>query len=401
MSREKILIVEDDLLTAKIISKMLTNRGFVITDIVMKSNEVIESINKNTPDIILMDITLEGELDGIEIAHKIKDKYNIPIIYLTADSSEETIKRAKITGPFGYLIKPVNEKILVTTIEITLQKQFLHNKEILETLKKANDELEEKVKQRTAELVKKNVRLQKEIKQRKLAEEELKKAERLATIGKMAAILAHEIRNPLNSIKINTDVLSCVEGLTEINKKRIQIIQTEINRLENLVREVLQFSKNIVLYKSDFNIKNFIEQIIQQINPDINSKGVVIRNFSDDIIVSADMEKLKQVFLNLIYNAFEAMPDKGVIEIKTEKIRNKINIYFKDNGYGVEHPEKIFEPFYTTKESGTGIGLALSQKIIEHHDGKLELVTSKPGETIFLITLPLNKKNKNEKNSDN
>ncbi len=394
MSREKILIVEDDLLTARIISKMLTNRGFIITDIITKSCEVLDSIIKNSPDIILMDITLEGELDGIEIAYKIKEKFNIPIIYLTADSSEETIKRAKITGPFGYLIKPVNEKILVTTIEITLQKQYLHNKEILETLKKANDELEEKVKQRTAELIKKNIRLQKEIKQRKLAEEELKKAERLATIGKMAAILAHEIRNPLNSIKINTDVLSCIKDLSEVNKKRIQIIQTEINRLENLVKEVLQFSKSITLYKSEFNLKNFTEQVIQQISPDIESRGIVIKNNSQDIVLIADMEKLKQVFLNLIYNAFEAIHENGIVEISTQALKNKVKIFIKDNGYGVEQPEKIFEPFFTTKENGTGIGLALSQKIIEHHNGRLELISTKPGETIFCITLPLNKKGK-------
>lgn len=394
MSREKILIVEDDLLTARIISKMLTNRGFIITDIITKSCEVLDSIIKNSPDIILMDITLEGELDGIEIAYKIKEKFNIPIIYLTADSSEETIKRAKITGPFGYLIKPVNEKILVTTIEITLQKQYLHNKEILETLKKANDELEEKVKQRTAELIKKNIRLQKEIKQRKLAEEELKKAERLATIGKMAAILAHEIRNPLNSIKINTDVLSCIKDLSEVNKKRIQIIQTEINRLENLVKEVLQFSKSITLYKSEFNLKNFTEHVIQQISPDIESRGIVIKNNSQDIVLIADMEKLKQVFLNLIYNAFEAIHENGIVEISTQALKNKVKIFIKDNGYGVEQPEKIFEPFFTTKENGTGIGLALSQKIIEHHNGRLELISTKPGETIFCITLPLNKKGK-------
>ncbi|MCX7833087.1 MAG: response regulator [Ignavibacteria bacterium] len=401
MSREKILIVEDDLFTARLISKMLTNRDFAITDIITKSSEVINSIEKNTPDIILMDITLEGELDGIEIAQKIAEKYSIPIIYLTADSSDETIKRAKITGPFGYLIKPINEKILIATIEITLQKQYLHNKEILETLKKANDELEEKVKQRTAELVKKNIRLQKEIKQRKLAEEELKKSERLATIGKMAAILAHEIRNPLNSIKINTDVLSCINDLNETNKKRIQIIQTEINRLENLVKEVLQFSKNITLYKNEFNLTNFVDQVIHQIQPDCLVKGIMIMNNTDNVIINADMEKLKQVFLNMFYNSIDAMTENGVIEVYTDVLKSKIKIFIKDNGYGVEYPDRIFEPFFTTKEKGTGIGLALSQNIIEHHNGKLELVSTRPGETIFCITLPLNKKIKNEKNSNN
>ncbi len=210
----------------------------------------------------------------------------------------------------------------------------------------------------------------------------------------MAAILAHEIRNPLNSIKINTDVLSCIKDLSEVNKKRIQIIQTEINRLENLVKEVLQFSKSITLYKSEFNLKNFTEQVIQQISPDIESRGIVIKNNSQDIVLIADMEKLKQVFLNLIYNAFEAIHENGIVEISTQALKNKVKIFIKDNGYGVEQPEKIFEPFFTTKENGTGIGLALSQKIIEHHNGRLELISTKPGETIFCITLPLNKKGK-------
>ena len=389
MDKDKILIVEDDMITSRIIKKILENKGYYITGIVDTSDKIIESIEKERPDLILMDIVIKGESNGIESARIIRDRYEIPVIYLTSDSSDQTIERAKDTEPFGYLIKPLNEKILLTTIGLAIRKQNKHNKQILETLRKANDELERRVRERTKDLEKANEELKKEIRQRQLAEENLKKSERLAMIGKMSAVLAHEIRNPLNSIKINADILSEVEALSENNKRRIQIIQKEVNRLDSLVKEVLMFSRQSTLVITPFNIRSFLDGLISQIKPQENQMKTEIRNEAEDIEIRGDVEKLKQVFLNIIINATEAVPENGEIKLKTEKSEDKIDILVIDNGYGVEYPDKVFEPFFTTKSMGTGLGLAVSQNIVEQHKGQLYIKSTRPGETIFCISLPI------------
>jgi CheY-like chemotaxis protein len=131
MKNEEILIVEDDILSATIIKKMLLKKNYKVPKSISTSYEAIEYVNNSQPDLILMDIFLKDEVDGITAAKKIREKYDIPIIYLTSDSSDETIQRAKITEPFGYLLKPVDEKTLITNVELSLQKQHTHNKIIL------------------------------------------------------------------------------------------------------------------------------------------------------------------------------------------------------------------------------------------------------------------------------
>jgi signal transduction histidine kinase len=390
MKNDEILIVEDDILAATIIKKMLYKRNYKVSKIVGTSYEAIDYVNITQPDLILMDIFLKDEVDGITAAQKIREKFDIPIIYLTSDSSDETIQRAKITEPFGYLLKPVDEKTLITNVELTLQKQHTHNKKILETLRKANDELEKRVQERTVELRKKNEELNVEMKQRIQAEEELKRADRLATIGKMSAVLAHEIRNPLNSIKINVDILNGILELNESNRRRMHIIQKEVDRLDNLVKGVLLFARRSDLIVSDFSINSLFESIVNQLKPQFQKRNVNLVNKTENVIINADKEKLNQVFLNMILNSFDAIPDSGEIEISSNCKDDKyVDISIRDNGTGISNPEKIFEPFYTTKNMGTGLGLSISQNIIEQHFGELKLVSTKQGETIFCISLPV------------
>ncbi len=389
MKKAEILIVEDDVLTANIIKKYLTANGYDVTAIAPNATQTFFELEKVKPDLILMDIVLRNSIDGIEIAKLVKEKYDIPIIYLTSDSSESTIARAKITEPFGYLVKPVDSKILITNVELTIQKQLSHNNKILEALRIKNDELEQKVKERTSELMLMNEELKNEIKQRKLAEDALKKAERLATIGKMSAMLAHEIRNPLNSIKINSDILLDTLNLTENKKRRLQIVQKEVNRLDNLVKEVLLYSRHVSLVLTEFNLFNILDSLIAQLKPHFLDKKIKIINNLEKILVKADSEKFKQVFINLILNAVDAVPEFGVIEFYSECNNGCINIFVKDNGCGIPDPEKVFEPFYTTKNLGTGLGLPISQNIVEQHSGSIKVLKSVDGETVFCITIPI------------
>ncbi|HWQ82408.1 MAG TPA: response regulator [Ignavibacteria bacterium] len=390
MSKADILIVEDDKLTASVLRKYLEKNNYNVTHVIEDGLTAVEKALLTKPDLILMDIFLKDSIDGIEVARRIKTKVDIPVIFLTADSSSDTIQRAKITEPFGYLVKPVDSSVLMTNIDLTLRKQISYNKKIMETLQQANDELERRVNERTNELFEANEVLKNEIAQRKLAEEELRKADTLATIGKMSAVLAHEIRNPLNSIKINADILHETAVLTENQRKRIKIIRKEVERLNNLVKDVLMFSRQSELVLIDLSLKNLIDGLYQQMINILEEKKIDFKNSIGDVRIKGDFEKLKQVFLNLILNSIDAIFEDGRIEISsvTDNGSGKIYISVTDNGCGVANPDKMFDPFYTSKNLGTGLGLSISQNIIKQHNGELVLHSSKPGETVFHIILP-------------
>ena len=221
-------------------------------------------------------------------------------------------------------------------------------------------------------------------------ENELAKSEKLAALGKMAAVLAHEIKTPLTSIKMNSDILAETLQLSEADKKSFSIINREVIRLKSLVKEVLQFSRQMDLNKSWFNINSLAEDIRHQNLERFRRKNFSLKNKIDDVEIYADKEKMEQVFLNLIDNSFESAPD-GELIIESSSLNGNIKINFIDNGSGIsgELRDKILEPFYTTKASGTGLGLAVAQKIIEQHFGKIKLVSSEPGKTVFEISLPI------------
>ncbi len=232
-----------------------------------------------------------------------------------------------------------------------------------------------------------------DITDRKKLEQQLAQSEKLAALGQMSAILAHEIKTPLTSIKLNTDMLSESLKLSNEDQSSFNIISKEINRMNNLVKEVLQFSRQIDLDYSNENISDIIESILLETHNRTVLKKISVVNKVESQQLEIDPGKIKQVLLNMIDNSIESMETGGVIEISTKKNleTNELSIFIKDNGNGVSGGEKIFEPFFTTKTSGTGLGLSISQKIIEQHKGALKLISSKLGETIFEIVLPLNK----------
>lgn len=230
-----------------------------------------------------------------------------------------------------------------------------------------------------------------DITHRKYLEQQLAHSEKFAALGKMSAVLAHEIKTPLTSIKLNTDMLSESLKLDEEDKLAFNIISKEIIRMNNLVKEVLQFSRQIELNYSRIDIKELVESIFLGCRNKLEQKGITFKNDVAQEQVEIDAEKIKQVLLNLIDNSIESIDSAGTIEIysRPKRENNTISIFVRDTGGGIPEGQKIFEPFYTTKASGTGLGLSISQKIIEQHKGDLTLVSSKRGETIFEIVLPV------------
>ncbi len=229
---------------------------------------------------------------------------------------------------------------------------------------------------------------------------ELIKKEKLAALGKMAAVLAHEIKTPLTSIKMNADIIAETPDLNDENRENFEIMKIEINRLNNLVKDVLQFSRQMDLHFSEVRLKDLIDNVKYQLRKKLDDKKIIFINNTENVFLEADEDRLKQVFINLIDNSSEAVKQGGQIEISSRRDHNNnsISIIVKDNGSGIEPEVKIFEPFFTTKASGTGLGLSIAQKIIEQHNGTFNLAASKMGETIFEIKLPLEQNHIKEEN---
>jgi two-component system, sporulation sensor kinase E len=226
-----------------------------------------------------------------------------------------------------------------------------------------------------------------DITERTKAEENLRDSEKLAGIGKMAAYISHEIRTPLASIGLNLEMLYRDLVLPPRKQRNWDIIHREIKRLNNLVKNILLFSKtnnDLVLVRVNF--RNLISAAKDLLEPTLSAKNINLINRIVNLEFMADYQKIQTIVIHLIENAVEAIGQNGDIEIYSEEESGYHNIYIKDNGPGLECASRIFEPFYTTKHSGTGLGLSIVKKIMESHNGKVALVSSKKGETIFCLS---------------
>ena len=217
-------------------------------------------------------------------------------------------------------------------------------------------------------------------------EEELRGAEKFAAIGKQAAMLSHEIKSPLASIKMNIDMLFNNLSMSDNNKRSFQIVQKEIKRLEVLLKNVLLYSRELNLVFLPVDLEKLVDNIKELMRPVLIKQNILVFNYLTNLRIKGDHRNLQTVFLHLIENSIESMPEGGIIEIYSEhQEEGSFSVFIKDNGCGICETEKIFDPFFTTKSSGTGLGLSIANNIIKQHNFDLSLVSSKPGETIFRI----------------
>ena len=224
-------------------------------------------------------------------------------------------------------------------------------------------------------------------------EEQLRRAERLSTLGEMAAVLAHEIRNPLGSIRGTAEILKddYVPGDPKHEFIEIQIKETE--RLNRVVEDFLLLARPQPADMRPCPVQDELETIVTLVANDARKRQIKLdlRPPTASVIITADGEKLRQAFLNIVINALQATPSDGRLVISTAVDRAECVISFSDTGQGIDATtlERIFEPFFTTKPDGTGLGLATTKKIIESHGGKL-IVKSEVGRgTTVMVRLPM------------
>ena len=229
-------------------------------------------------------------------------------------------------------------------------------------------------------------------------EEQLRRAERLSAVGEMSAVLAHEVRNPLGSIRGTAEILMDDFHPGDRKYEFLEILIKETDRLNRVVEEFLQLARPVQVEQETSDLQEELAQVVTLVSAEAASRGVQLQLAPADLPpVRGDREKLRQVFLNLILNGVQATGRGGLLAVAAREIpagedtSHAVEISFTDTGEGMapEVLRRIFEPFYTTKEGGTGLGLAIAQKIIESHGGRIE-VTSTPGKgTTFNVNLPV------------
>jgi len=228
-------------------------------------------------------------------------------------------------------------------------------------------------------------------------EREIEKNKRLAFVGEMAAGLAHEIRNPLASISGPVQMLSKDLRLNETDKRLMQIILRGKDRLEGFVKDFLLLARPKQSERKDVEVKAIIDDILESLcfSPEWNENIEVIKNLCNQTNIHGNKEEIRQAIWNLILNAVQAMSGGGILRIETRQVffnegKKYLEILISDTGSGIEekNQDKVFEPFYTTKENGTGLGMAIVNRIVESHTGKIR-IKSKPGKgTDCMVLLP-------------
>ncbi len=235
-------------------------------------------------------------------------------------------------------------------------------------------------------------------------EEQLRRAERLSTIGELAAVLAHEIRNPLGSIKGTAEILKDDFSPGDKKYEFLEILVKESNRLNHVVEDFLRLAKPQPLTTGNCDVLEELHNIMTLVTAEAKRRHIQLELKSAPLPqIQGDHEKLRQAFLNIVLNALQATPDHGTVTITAapeqgDKDQQVITICVTDTGPGLPTGarEQIFAPFYTTKEEGIGLGLAIAKKIIASHGGHIEVENAPGGGATFCIRLPENPERESE-----
>jgi signal transduction histidine kinase len=278
----------------------------------------------------------------------------------------------------GYLAQEVEESRRALATELARTKE-LHRASA--ALARENAELSAHLRDHLEELAR--------------TQDQLIEAAKLAAIGRLAANVAHEINNPLTAVLTNAELL--LEDLPADSPARADLltVRDEALRARDIVRHLLDSARQSLPTLEQFEPRSVLEGVISLVQKRAASAGVQIHqsHAPEPLPIVADVGQIKQVFINLLTNAIDAMPDGGDLFITTGRERDKVVIAVRDTGTGIlpEHRDRIFEPFFTTKSavSGIGLGLAVSYGIVEHHGGRLTVDSTPGAGSTFCVYLPM------------
>ena len=219
------------------------------------------------------------------------------------------------------------------------------------------------------------------------------RADRLKSVGEVAAAIVHEIRNPLSAIKGAAQIIEKEIPEDSSRRRFVTVIEEEVDRLNKLVSEFLTFARPRQPEKRPSDLNQLIESVITFTSKEATKRGVRLVPQLDEHLptVEVDAEQIRQVLLNLIINAIHAMPEGGAVEVGSRRAGKAVELSVRDYGTGIDPTirDKIFDPFFTTKPEGSGLGLSVAYGLIKQHDGEIELGAPDGPGSLFTIRLPL------------
>lgn len=237
--------------------------------------------------------------------------------------------------------------------------------------------------------------LERELRSRKRAEEmklQLERSHKMSLVGQIAAGMAHEIKNPLASIKGAVEIL-CEDGTSEQDKKEFKaIVLKEVKRINASVSDFLESARPGATAMTELNLADTVRSSLKQVQPQAMNRDIkIVSHVEDPVLIMGDEEKIHQVMLNLLLNAVDATPDRSTITVGLNAEAKDARIIIEDSGPGIKTVDlsRIFEPFFTTKSTGTGLGLAIAESIVERHNGHIQLENKTTGGARAEIRLPL------------
>jgi signal transduction histidine kinase len=402
-----VLVVEDESIIALDLALRLERMGYRVVGRAASASEALAKAESSLPDVVLMDIVLKGGDDGIETARDLQQRMDTAIVFLTAYGDDVTLKRARNTNPYGYLLKPIRDEELRCTIELAVHKrgidttiaQSLARSRSAEVLTRAqNAALDHSLLERNRALDEVNGRL---------AEATLELQQALRSKDVFLTRMSHELRTPLSSIVGFTDTLlmGLHGSLTDEQKRHLATIQRSGEHLLSLINDLLDLSRvrsgEVELTPEMILCSEKLEQVVAVTAPLATAKGLRLTAMveSPRLTVRADDRALQQILLNLVGNAIKFTAAGEVCLFCRERMepaRRWMLFEVRDTGPGLTPEERaqIFRPFRqlagssTAAPHGSGLGLHLSLKLAERMGGTIG-VTSTPGRgSIFTLTLP-------------
>lgn len=349
--KANILIVEDNEVLAEFIGDELRDNGYD-TAAVSTGSQAVNKMKTNVFDVALLDIKLP-DMKGTEVLVKLKEiNPDIVCIMITGNATLETTIDSLRGGAEDFIIKPLDLTRLLEIVNRAVKKL------------------------------------------RKL-QTQLMNSARLEALGKMAAVVAHEIRNPIASIRAAAQRISQQLSGDDPGNKYTRYIMEESDRLGGVVRNILVFSKEPSPQFAPNDMNKLIEDVLDFLDTEISAPGIkVIKSFAPALpSIPFDSSLVRQVLINILQNALHFMADSKIKELKVSTLMegNKVVVKISDTGPGIpkENMKKIFEPFFSTKPSGTGLGLAISRKIIRSHRGEIQVDNESARGTTFNIIFPI------------
>ncbi len=373
MSTAKIMIVEDEGLVGLDIQNNLQDLGYGVTPVFAEARYALEYLEQETVDLVMMDIHLKGEMDGIDAAREINDRFGVPVLFLTAFANSEVIERARGVGAYGYLLKPFKTRELEAMVEVALYKH------------KADQD-------------------------RDTLEKRMQRAHKYESLRVMASGVAHQFNNNLHAVLGNLSF--ALEDLPRESPARHGLMEAEKAawKAAELSKQMLAFSGHGFIKPAELDLTTFIGQMKHLLKALLPSSLVLELDLADSLpYVMADPGQLKQIVISLIINAIEAFDGKsGIITVRTslkecdkeyltplrfgEFLKEGLYVFLEviDTGCGMSSDtiRKVFDPFFSTKFTGRGLGLPSCLGLVQSHNGAIRISSELENGTSVRVLLP-------------